>query len=163
MIFDVYQVITSKNCKGTEKDNIVCGSTISGVCVLHGPKKELTIWRSLTTIKQERVLMTLLPNMKPTHPGEIIREEFMAPLGLDVDQLARDLGIPSDLLRDIVSEKALLTDDIVNKLATRFETSLRLWTGLQDEYIRRLTVNRKNRSLRKKSKKQAPLILDASA
>ena len=33
----------------------------------------------------------LLPNMKPTHPGEIIREEFMVPLGLDVDTLANDL------------------------------------------------------------------------
>lgn len=104
----------------------------------------------------------LLPNMKPTHPGEIIREEFMVPLGLDVDHLAKDLGIPSDLLQNIVSEQALLTDDIADKLAARFKTSLGLWTGLQTEYIRRLAATRKNRPLRKKSRKQSPELIDVS-
>ncbi|MGA8832337.1 MAG: HigA family addiction module antitoxin [Desulfomonilaceae bacterium] len=92
----------------------------------------------------------LLSKMKPTHPGEIIREEFMAPLGLDVDTLALQLAISSDVLLEIISGRAPLTDDIAGKLAVRFKTSISLWTGLQVEYVRRSsTAVRKNRTIRK--------------
>ncbi len=98
----------------------------------------------------------LLPNMKPTHPGEIIREEFMVPLGLDVDTLATDLGISSDALNDIITEKAPITDELARRLALRFNTSSALWSGLQTEYFRRCnSVDGKQRLLRKKNIKSA--------
>ncbi len=98
----------------------------------------------------------LLPNMKPTHPGEIIREEFMVPLGLDVDTLASDLGIASDTLNEIINEKAPLTDELAHRLALRFNTSSALWSGLQSEYFRRSdSAGRKPVSLKKKTIKSA--------
>jgi addiction module HigA family antidote len=94
----------------------------------------------------------LLSRMKPTHPGEIIREEFMGPLDLDADTLARQLGISCEMLLEIISGEAPLTDDIAGKLAIRFKTSKGLWTGLQAEYVRRSsTTIRKNRTIRKGS------------
>jgi addiction module HigA family antidote len=70
----------------------------------------------------------------PIHPGEILMEEFMKPLGLSQNQLARDLKIPPRRINQIVNGKRAITADTALRLARYFGTSPQLWMGLQDDY-----------------------------
>jgi addiction module HigA family antidote len=68
------------------------------------------------------------------HPGEILREEFMAPLGLTAAALARQLRVPVPRINDVVRERRAITADTAMRLARYFGTSAKLWMGLQAEY-----------------------------
>ena len=68
------------------------------------------------------------------HPGEILREEFMRPLGLSSYALARDLHIPVPRLHDIVLERRAVSPDTALRLARYFGTSEELWMNLQTAY-----------------------------
>jgi addiction module HigA family antidote len=70
----------------------------------------------------------------PIHPGEILMEEFMKPLGLSQNQLARDLKIPPRRINQIVNGKRAITADTALRLARYFGTSPQLWMGFQDDY-----------------------------
>ena len=76
--------------------------------------------------------------LAPIHPGEILREEFMAPHGLSQNALARALGVPPRRINEIVLEKRGITADTALRLARFFGTSAELWTGLQADYDLRL-------------------------
>ena len=74
----------------------------------------------------------MLPaNRIPTHPGEILSEEFLAPLGLSQVALAAHLGIPVQRVNEIVRGKRGVTPDTAWKLAQAFETSPEVWINLQ--------------------------------
>ena len=74
----------------------------------------------------------MLPeNRIPTHPGEILSEEFLAPLGLSQVALAAHLGIPVQRVNEIVRGKRGVTPDTAWKLAQAFETSPEFWINLQ--------------------------------
>ena len=64
-------------------------------------------------------------------PGEVLREEFMAPLGLSARQLARDLGVSSDHITEIMRGERAITAETALLLARRFGTSPRFWLNLQ--------------------------------
>mgnify|MGYP003366121150 CR=1 FL=1 len=64
-------------------------------------------------------------------PGEVLREEFMAPLGLSARALARDLGVPSNRLTAILSGDRRITADTAILLAERFGTTAEFWMNLQ--------------------------------
>jgi antitoxin HigA-1 len=72
--------------------------------------------------------------LPPIHPGEILREEFMAPRGLSQNALARALNVPPRRINEIVLEKRGITADTALRLARYFGTSAEMWTGLQADY-----------------------------
>ncbi len=75
---------------------------------------------------------------RPVHPGEILREEFLAPRDLSVRALAIALQVPAPHIRDLVREKCGLAPDIAQRLASYFDTAPQFWTSLQTSYYTRL-------------------------
>lgn len=72
-----------------------------------------------------------LPNV---HPGEVLREEFLKPLGVSQYRLAKTLGIPGSRVSEIVRGTRAVTADTALRLARYFNTSHELWLNLQDRY-----------------------------
>ena len=75
--------------------------------------------------------MTKLPNI---HPGEVLREEFLIPLKLSQNRVARDINVPPRRINEIALEKRAVTADTALRLARYFGTSERFWLGLQADY-----------------------------
>ncbi|MDV6012963.1 HigA family addiction module antitoxin [Haloechinothrix sp. LS1_15] len=74
--------------------------------------------------------------MEPVHPGEILREEFLEPLGITVYRLAHDIGVAETRIAEIVKGRRAITADTGLRLSRYFGTSEAFWTGLQDLYER---------------------------
>lgn len=72
--------------------------------------------------------------LKPVHPGEILREEFMAPLGLSMNRMAIDMRVPVTRIADIANEKRAITADTALRLARYFKNSPAFWMNLQVRY-----------------------------
>jgi antitoxin HigA-1 len=72
--------------------------------------------------------------MEPLHPGEVLNEEFLAPLGLSQNQLALALHIPARRINEIVLRKRGITADTALRLARYFKMSPQFWLGLQMDY-----------------------------
>jgi antitoxin HigA-1 len=72
--------------------------------------------------------------LKPIHPGEQLREEFMVPLGLSSNALARALGVTPARINEIVRERRGITADTALRLARFFNTSHQFWMNLQAAY-----------------------------
>jgi addiction module HigA family antidote len=73
----------------------------------------------------------LLP---PVHPGEILRADFMEPMGLSMNRLALDLRVPVTRIAEIVHERRGVTPDTALRLARYFNTSPGFWVNLQSAY-----------------------------
>src|SRR5271169_6746169 len=93
--------------------------------------------------------------LPPIHPGEILREEFMKPLGLSQNALARALRIPPRRVNEIVLEKRGVTADTALRLARYFGTSAELWTGLQADYELRLARFQRAREIEREVEPRA--------
>ena len=72
--------------------------------------------------------------LKPVHPGEILREEFMLPLRLSMNRVAMDLRVPVTRIADIVNEKRAITANTALRLARYFNNSPTFWMNLQTSY-----------------------------
>ena len=72
--------------------------------------------------------------MSPVHPGEILREEFLVPLGLRVNRVAGDLRVPLTWIADIVHERRRITADTALRLARYFRVSATFWLNLQTRF-----------------------------
>jgi antitoxin HigA-1 len=72
--------------------------------------------------------------LKPVHPGEILREEFMKPLGLSMNKLALDLRVPVTRIGDILHERRGITPDTALRLARYFKNTAVFWMNLQVRY-----------------------------
>ena len=72
--------------------------------------------------------------LEPIHPGEILSEEFLKPLGISQQRLARDIDVPVTRISDIVRGKRAITADTALRLAKYFRTSPDVWLGLQIEH-----------------------------
>lgn len=70
----------------------------------------------------------------PPHPGEIIREEYMKPLGLTVTEMARHLGISRKTVSLIINEHVAVTPETALRLGKALGTSAKLWLGTQQSY-----------------------------
>jgi antitoxin HigA-1 len=68
------------------------------------------------------------------HPGEILREDFMKPLGLSMNRLALDLHVPVTRIAEIVHERRGITPDTALRLGRYFNTSARFWLNAQSSY-----------------------------
>ncbi|MDD5030202.1 MAG: HigA family addiction module antitoxin [Rhodoferax sp.] len=72
--------------------------------------------------------------LRPIHPGEILREEFLIPLGMSAHALSMALQVPAPRVNDIVRERRAVTADTALRLAKYFGTSVAFWTGLQADF-----------------------------
>jgi addiction module HigA family antidote len=72
--------------------------------------------------------------LKPVHPGEILREEFMVPLGLSMNRMAMDLRVPVTRIADIVNRRRGITADTALRFARYFRNSAAFWMNLQTRY-----------------------------
>jgi len=78
--------------------------------------------------------MTKIKKMEPVHPGEILLEEFLKPLGLSQNRLALDIRVPARRINEIVLGKRGITPDTALRLAKYFRMSPQFWLGLQLDY-----------------------------
>lgn len=72
--------------------------------------------------------------LAPVHPGEILVEEFLAPLHISQNRLARDLAVPAQRISQIVRGERAVTLDTALRLAAYFKTSPEFWLNLQQQY-----------------------------
>lgn len=72
--------------------------------------------------------------MAPVHPGEILLEEFLKPLGVSQYQLAKQIGVPARRINEIVHGQRRVSADTALRLARFFGTSERFWINLQSRY-----------------------------
>jgi addiction module HigA family antidote len=72
--------------------------------------------------------------MRPVHPGEVLREDFLAPIGLSVNALAVALGVPATRIHEIVKERRSVTADTAVRLAKYFGGDATSWLVLQANY-----------------------------
>ncbi|MGH8751198.1 MAG: HigA family addiction module antitoxin [Burkholderiales bacterium] len=75
-----------------------------------------------------------MAKLKNIHPGEILLEEFLKPMDISQNQLARAIGVPPRRINEIVLGKRGVSADTALRLAKTFGTSVQFWMGLQDEY-----------------------------
>jgi addiction module HigA family antidote len=78
--------------------------------------------------------------LDPIPPGEILREEFMRPLGISTSALARDIGVPANRISQIVNGKRAFSADTALRLGKYFGVSPEIWLDLQSEYELRLAL-----------------------
>ncbi|MFC2094799.1 HigA family addiction module antitoxin [Bacteroidota bacterium] len=71
---------------------------------------------------------------KPTHPGVILKEDFLIPFGISQTQLAYDIKTTFRTVNEIINEKRNLSSEMAVKLAKYFGTSVELWLNLQNQY-----------------------------
>lgn len=72
--------------------------------------------------------------LDPIPPGEILREEFMKPLGISNNKLARDIDVPPNRISEIVRGKRAMTVDTALRLSKYFNVSPEVWLELQSDY-----------------------------
>lgn len=79
-------------------------------------------------------MATTSTTLAPIHPGEVLLEDFLGPLGLSQYRLAQDLSVPPRRINEIVHGKRAITADTALRLARYFGTSERFWLNLQSRY-----------------------------
>jgi addiction module HigA family antidote len=96
--------------------------------------------------------------LPPVHPGEVLRQEFMQPLGISINALARELHVPVSRISKIVNEERGITADTAMRAARYFGTSAEFWMNLQSRFD--LLVARDN--LKAVRRDVRPALLHAS-
>lgn len=94
-----------------------------------------------------------------THPGEVLREEFMAPLGLSANRLAIDLAVPATRIGDIIRAEGprAVTADTALRLARYFGTSPAFWMNLQAAYDLSKAEADRGKEIKSRVKPRAPV------
>jgi addiction module HigA family antidote len=103
----------------------------SSIEQLNAHRQECLCYGSFSANRKERVTAKKL---KPVHPGEILREEFMAPLELSMNKMAMTLRVPVTRIADIVNERRGITADTALRFARYFKNSPAFWMNLQTRY-----------------------------
>jgi antitoxin HigA-1 len=78
--------------------------------------------------------MTMATTLPAVHPGEVLLEEFLEPMGLSQYRLAKDVSVPPRRINEIVHGKRAVTADTALRLARYFGTTPRFWLNLQAQY-----------------------------
>src|SRR5579864_9397767 len=89
-----------------------------------------------------------MARLKPIHPGEILREEFMAPLRLNANKLALALHVPAPTVYDIVHEERGISPEMALRLGRFFRTKPDFWLNLQSEFDLRMVRNQKEATVK---------------
>jgi addiction module HigA family antidote len=74
----------------------------------------------------------------PIHPGEVLREDFLVPLGLSEYRLAKDIGVPPRRINEIIKGKRSLTADTALRLSRYFPWPAEVWLNLQSHFDRQI-------------------------
>jgi len=85
----------------------------------------------------------------PTHPGEILKEEFLKPFDLTQSTLAKKLGVSFRAINEIINQKRGISVEMALRLSTFFKTSPELWLNLQNNYDIYKIKQKKKDSLKK--------------
>jgi antitoxin HigA-1 len=93
--------------------------------------------------------------MRPVHPGEVLREDFLVPLGLSVNALAVALDVPATRIHEIVKERRGVTADTAARLAKHFGGDAASWLVLQANYDLKTLSTRK--AIERKVRAREPL------
>jgi addiction module HigA family antidote len=91
---------------------------------------------------------------KPVHPGEMLREEFMKPLGISINGLALDLHVPVTRISEIVNERRGITADTALRLARYFGMSADFWMNIQKDYELILAQQKSLRTIEKQVRRR---------
>ena len=75
-----------------------------------------------------------MENLKNIHPGEILMEEFLLPMGISAYRLAKDINIPQTRISEILKGRRRVTADTALRLSLFFGNSVKFWMGLQDDF-----------------------------
>lgn len=95
-------------------------------------------------MKDGHMARDLLP---PVHPGEILREIYLEPLGLSAGALAKKLGVPRTRIERVVAERTVITPDTVLRLSKFFNTTPELWMNMQTSYDLKMEAKAKKAEL----------------
>ena len=76
----------------------------------------------------------MVKKLKPMHPGEVLREEFLIPLKMSAGALARACGLPRTRIERIANEQTSITADTALRLAKALRTTPQLWLNLRNDY-----------------------------
>lgn len=79
-------------------------------------------------------MATKRKSLKPIHPGEILLEDFMKPLDISINRLARDIAVPPGRISAIVNGRRAISADTALRLGKYFGVSPEVWVGLQGDY-----------------------------
>jgi antitoxin HigA-1 len=90
-----------------------------------------------------------MARLKPIHPGEILREEFMVPLHLNANKLALALHVPAPSVYDIVKEERGISPEMALRLGYVFRTTPDFWLNLQSEFDLRVVRYQKEAEVKK--------------
>jgi len=125
---------TDSNCGAViVLDNTAFGSMSNGGFASTGKQAKRNRSRSRIIMISEMKIAEE-DRLPPVHPGEVLLEDFMKPLGLSQYRLAQDLGVPALRISQIVHGKRAVTADTALRLARYFGTSANVWMRLQARY-----------------------------
>jgi antitoxin HigA-1 len=126
----------------TDTASTASASTIDGGCVFGGRLLVPKMWKSWTIIEAISV-MTFKNGMRPVHPGEVLREDFLRPARLSANALAKALHVPAPRVNDIVRGRRGVTADTAMRLARYFGGDAQSWLNLQTLYDLRIAERAK--------------------
>ena len=75
-----------------------------------------------------------MENLKNIHPGEVLLEEFLVPIGISAYRLAKEINIPQTRISEILKGRRRMTADTALRLSLFFGNSVKFWMGLQDDF-----------------------------
>ena len=96
--------------------------------------------------------------LHPVHPGEVLSEEFLKPMGLSQNKLALSISVPPRRINEIVLEKRGITADTALRLAKFFGTSPEFWIGLQSQYDLDIAADKLGERLEKEVREYSEVI-----
>jgi len=76
--------------------------------------------------------------LDPSHPGEVLKEDFLDPMGISINRLAREVAVPPGRISEIVNGKRAISADTALRLGRFFGVSPEIWLGLQMQYELRM-------------------------
>jgi len=101
--------------------------------------------------------------LSPIHPGEILRADFMEPLGLSMNRLALDLRVPVTRVAEIVHERRSITPDTALRLARYFNTSPGFWLNLQSAYDLEVAQDKLSRTIEREVRPSTLAVANATS
>jgi len=96
-----------------------------------------------------------MAKMKPLHPGEVLREDFLKPMSITPYRLAKEIDVPVNRITGIVNEDRAISADTALRLSKYFGTSAKVWVGLQADYDLEIVAAQNHAALRRISPGQA--------
>ena len=93
--------------------------------------------------------------LKPVHPGEILEEEYLKPLGMSRNQLATELHVPAPRINDICRERRGITTDTALRLALYFKTTPIFWMNLQVGYDLEVARRKRGKTIERRVRPRA--------